>query len=241
MHIIVDESSSRNNLLSVQQSDLRGIRAALGSPLALSLGQSRIGGEAQDLAARDHRGVSFCDTMSLSKTSYRSSNNSSLLEDESSSSDAGISSHDDEEFDRLNRIRTMDDEDLDYKIKWFFDRAERQAAQQVEKPSAPRKDDFENLDATIANSSTVQQEASFSSNPIESDSHSTNEESSSHEDNSLLGKRSHSDSFSLENRKKDDEAMNQYSAKRLDASRDLMSEEPGFSCFFPQFEQDLKA
>ena len=92
----------------------------LGSPLNLALGESRIGEE--PLEPRDQRGVSFCDTISLSKTSYRGSNNS--FEDDSNSSDAGISSHDDE-FDRLNRIRTMEDEDYDYKIKWFFDRIER--------------------------------------------------------------------------------------------------------------------
>jgi hypothetical protein len=52
-----------------------------------------------------------------------------LLEVESSSSDAGNSSLDDE-FDRLNRISPFDEEDLDYKIKMFFDRIEQSVAQE---------------------------------------------------------------------------------------------------------------
>jgi hypothetical protein len=91
------------------------------------------------LETREQRGVSFCDTISLSKSSFRGADsNNSLILDDSSSSDAGISSHDDE-FDRLNRIRYIEDQDFDYKIKWFFDRIEQQAAenQPVEKPQAP--------------------------------------------------------------------------------------------------------
>lgn len=160
----------------------------------------------------------------MSKTSYRGSNNS--FEDDSNSSDADISSHDDE-FDRLNRIRTMDDEDYDYKIKWFFDRIERQAAQNVEKPLAPKKDDFENLDSTNTNNTTSPQESSFSSNPIESDSHSTNEESSSHEDNAIIGKRrlSESDSYSIQIRQKLEEE-----SKENNESGTLLT------CIFPQFK-----
>ncbi len=111
--------------------------------------------------------------------------------DDSSSSDAGISSHDDE-FDRLNRIRTIDEDDFDYKIKWFFDRIEQQAAQNtpVERPQAPVKDDIESSEATTVQATP--QESSFTSNPIESDSHSTHEDSQSNDENTLLGKRKHS-------------------------------------------------
>ncbi len=64
--------------------------------------------ENSSLGPRDLRGVSFCDTISSSKTGGPESSHSMILDDESSSSDAGISSLDDE-IDRLNRIRQMDD------------------------------------------------------------------------------------------------------------------------------------
>ncbi len=89
----------------------------------MALGQSRLGVESPEMESREQRGVSFCDTISLSKSSIGVESNNSLILDDSSSSDAGISSRDDE-FDRLSRIRYIDDTDFDYKIKWFFDRIE---------------------------------------------------------------------------------------------------------------------
>lgn len=69
----------------------------------------------------------MCDTIPSSKTSSHDSNHSIILDDESSSSDACMSSLDDE-IDRLNRIRQVDDNDFDYKIKWFFDQFEQKSA-----------------------------------------------------------------------------------------------------------------
>jgi hypothetical protein len=49
------------------------------------------------------------------------------MEDMEAASDMESASLDDE-FDRLNRISPFDDEDLDCKIKWFFDRIEQSVA-----------------------------------------------------------------------------------------------------------------
>lgn len=99
------------------------LKTMLGSPASLAVGQSRFGVESPEMEKRGQRGSSFCDTISLSKSSIGVESNNSLILDDSSSSDAGISSHDDE-FDRLSRIRYIDDSDFDYKLKWFFDRIE---------------------------------------------------------------------------------------------------------------------
>lgn len=85
-------------------------------------------------ARREHndRGISFCDTISSSKSSYRCSNASITEEDEVSSQYAG-SSHDSSEDDRLSNHDGTND-DLDDKIKWFFLRVEHQATEEMENP-----------------------------------------------------------------------------------------------------------
>jgi len=122
----------------------------------------------------------------------------------------------------------MDDQDFDYKIKWFFDRIEQQASenQPVEKPQAPQKDDFETSDANNQ-STTAAQESSYSSHPIESDSHSTNEDSSSHDENTtVLGKRQQAQEevFTCNKRQKIDEETKDNSS---------------YKCIFPQFDKDF--
>jgi hypothetical protein len=126
----------------------------------------------------------------------------------------------------------MEDDDFDYKIKWFFDRIEQQAAQNtpVEKPQAPQKDDFESFETQ--DKSTVNQESSFSSNPIESDSHSTNEDTQSNDEQTLLGKRKHSCSI------KDSTTTTNKRQKITEDNKDLQG--TNNTCFFPQFENDLK-
>lgn len=83
---------------------------------------------------RDERGVSFCDTISSSKGSGRGgSSANSIILDDCGSSDAGISSHEDE-FERgAHCSNAMDEEDFDYKIKWFFDRVEQQELEESNK------------------------------------------------------------------------------------------------------------
>lgn len=76
---------------------------------------------------RDERGSSFSDLLS-SKSSGRS-NASLILEDDiSSSSDAGTSSHAEDFSNR--RMSGNAEDDLDYKIKWFFQSIE-QGAQEL--------------------------------------------------------------------------------------------------------------
>ena len=90
----------------------------------------------------------------------------------------------------------MDDEDFDYKIKWFFDRVEQQELEEANK-SVASIPAYTEGDLSIDNGQKcmgVDQDNSFirscsSRNPIDSDSHSTNEDSTSNDEKSLLGKR----------------------------------------------------
>ena len=67
---------------------------------------------------QDTRRISFCDTISSSKSSYRGSNGSIAEEDDVSSSFADNSSHDIED-DRTSNS-DADSDDIAEKIKWFF-------------------------------------------------------------------------------------------------------------------------
>jgi hypothetical protein len=73
---------------------------------------------------RESRITSFCETVSSSKSSCRNSA-SSLLEDDGSSSDAGASSND-YDYDRLSNNDIHAEDDLECKIKWFFQRIEQE-------------------------------------------------------------------------------------------------------------------
>jgi hypothetical protein len=71
---------------------------------------------------KDDRGISFCDTISSSKSSYRSSSNGSLHEeDDVSSQYADNSSHESEDV-----TSDADSDDIADKIKWFFLNVEHQ-------------------------------------------------------------------------------------------------------------------
>lgn len=67
---------------------------------------------------QDDRGISFCETISSSKSSYKSSNGSVAEEDDVSSQFADNSSHDIED-DRTSNS-DADSDDIAEKIKWFF-------------------------------------------------------------------------------------------------------------------------
>jgi hypothetical protein len=73
----------------------------------------------------ENRGISFCDSLSSSLSSYKSSNGSSIAEDDNSSLDAGCISQEDDD-DKCSSSNESESDDLDEKIKWFFLRIEEQ-------------------------------------------------------------------------------------------------------------------
>jgi hypothetical protein len=74
----------------------------------------------------ENRGVSFCDSLSSSLSSCKSSNGSSIAEDDNSSLDAGCISQEDDD-DKCSSGNESDSDDLEDKIKWFFLRADNEA------------------------------------------------------------------------------------------------------------------
>lgn len=114
-----------------------------------------------------------------------------MLEDDGSSSDAGVSSHEDD-FDRFSRSACHDDEDLDSKIKWFFQRIEED--ERINPTTNPTTKDFIEDHQTLNNSyhSNSQIESTFITTLPDTEMHSTHDDSqtsSSDEKKGILGKR----------------------------------------------------
>ena len=123
--------------------------------------------------SKDNRGISFCETISSSKS--QGSSGSVVEIDDGSSSFAG--SHEEDE-----ESQNDDDGDLDAKIRWFFLTIENHDSTEGSAPIA--MSDEENLIARSANEERLY----FCQNQSESDKNiSTNDESS--DEHNLLGKR----------------------------------------------------
>lgn len=87
--------------------------------------QERADSNTDSLSFREDRGKSFCETLSLSKSSIRAGSNSSVRSscgDDDNASDSNEENCD-KEFDRLSRsLRDIRDDSDDYeaKVKFFF-------------------------------------------------------------------------------------------------------------------------
>lgn len=93
--------------------------------------------------SKDNRGISFCDTISSSKSSCKGSNGSIVEIDDGQSSLSGSCSH---EEDDVHSRTDEDDGDLDEKIRWFFLNIENQDSTEGSEQSAPHVfSDEENL------------------------------------------------------------------------------------------------
>jgi hypothetical protein len=149
---------------------------------------------------REERGSSFCDIISSSKSSIHGSNSSLILEDDGSSSDAGASSSD--EFGngrttrRLNRSTgdndcDEEDEDLEEKIKFFFQRIEQQEIVGLEQPTIQVHDVDSDLHLSTLISDRKHLNDSIDHSFASSDSGKIT-------DSALIGKRSHSEMPDLE-------------------------------------------
>jgi hypothetical protein len=111
--------------------------------------------QADSISCRDERSKSFCcETFSLSKSSIRVCSNSSVrsscVEDEDSSDSKEENC--DKEFDRLSRsLRDLQDdsEDLEAKIKFFFQRIEQDECNS-HKLTSPRSMEESSIDEKIS-------------------------------------------------------------------------------------------
>ncbi len=161
--------------------------------------ESSTSSQADSISCRDERSKSFCcETLSLSKSSIRVCSNSSVRSSCNGDDDGSDTEENcDKEFDRLSRsLRDLQDDsdDLEAKIKFFFQRIEQDGTK-AHKLASPRSIDSsidEKISLPTQLDSNRQKENSFFSATMDNEIFaSTLEETISSSENAqaILGKR----------------------------------------------------